>query len=1188
MSSPIRLTGPLSVRCLWLVALASAILLSAWLDSADAADLSAVLLTAEGRVEVSRKGTAQWNRAQTNQALQLGDRLRTGMRSRATVRWSDLSVMRVNELTSIEVQPPEKAGQKPQMELKSGATYFFSRENPTEVQFRTPVASGAIRGTEFELRVAEDGRTTLSLIDGAVELTAAQQTETLHSGEQGIVEPGQAPRKTALLNASAVIQWVLYYPAVVDLDEIGLSASETEMLAESLKVYRSGDLLAALARYPEARQPASNSERVLRAALLLAAGQVELAEADLRSATAETAPARALREMVATVRGDSFEIQSAPETASEWMAHSYSLQARSQLAEALTAARSATAKSPKFGAAWIRVAELEFSFGRSTDALVALEKGLELSPRQAQGLTLKGFVLAARMRSYEAIDYFERAVSMDGALGNAWLGRGLMKIRRGEGREGRADLQVAAALEPQRSILRSYLGKAFSHTHDAARAEKDLALARKLDPNDPTGWLYSALLNEQQNRINEAVGALEKSKALNDNRSLFRSRLLLDQDQAVRSANLAAIYRDVGMTEISVQEAARAVNLDYGNHSAHLFLANSYDAMRDPKLINLRYETPAFSELLVAQLLAPPGGGTLSQNVSQQEYSQFFDRDRFGLFSSTEYFSSGDWVQRGSHFGVFGASSFAFDAYYRTENGQRPNNDLEQLDLSVRFKHQLTAQDGLFFQVSRFESESGDVAQYYNHDRRLSGVPTPSLALRVTEKQEPNLLVGYHREWSPGSHTLFLGGRFDDTFTLQDSTVDDSSPAVLYYRTFVVPFTTTTNRVLRTVPNLTAVDYRSEIEAYSAELQHIWQTPRQTLVVGARYQAGWTDASNELEHQPLLAPTPTELFSRDVETRLDRVSAYGYETWQIVDSLQLTAGVSYDRLSYPRNVDTSPIEGRETSEDQFSPKAGLIWSPTKNTHLRSYYAQSLGGVFFDSSVRLEPTQIAGFSQSFRSLIPESVIGLVPGTSFETYGLGVDHAISASGTYFLVEGQSLNSDATRTVGVFTNSDVNTPAADSPSSTRQSLDYTENSLLVSVNQLLGREWALGARYKLTHSELDGRFPNLPPDTAGTTGFEDLSSYLHQVNLYAIYHHRCGFFVQFNTVWSQQSNQGYTPDIPGDDFWQYNVHVGYRFYQRRAEARIGVLNLSDQNYRLNPLTLYNELLRERTLVASLKWYF
>src|SRR5436305_2077126 len=67
-----------------------------------------VLLTKEGKVEVARKGLAQWSPGETNQVLAVGDRLRTGIRSRATLRWSELSVVRVDELTSMEIQPPEK------------------------------------------------------------------------------------------------------------------------------------------------------------------------------------------------------------------------------------------------------------------------------------------------------------------------------------------------------------------------------------------------------------------------------------------------------------------------------------------------------------------------------------------------------------------------------------------------------------------------------------------------------------------------------------------------------------------------------------------------------------------------------------------------------------------------------------------------------------------------------------------------------------------------------------------------------------------------------------------------------------------------------------------------------------------------------------------------------------------------
>src|SRR5258708_5397580 len=64
-----------------------------------------VLLEKEGKVELARKGTATWTGAQVNDVLQPGDRLRTGARSRAALRWAELSVVRVNELTSMEIRP---------------------------------------------------------------------------------------------------------------------------------------------------------------------------------------------------------------------------------------------------------------------------------------------------------------------------------------------------------------------------------------------------------------------------------------------------------------------------------------------------------------------------------------------------------------------------------------------------------------------------------------------------------------------------------------------------------------------------------------------------------------------------------------------------------------------------------------------------------------------------------------------------------------------------------------------------------------------------------------------------------------------------------------------------------------------------------------------------------------------------
>src|SRR6267142_3619754 len=287
----------------------------------DAAPTGCVIIDRQGKVEFARKGSAQWSLAQSNEVLQAGDRLRTGFRSRATLRWSELAVIRVDELTSMEIQPPAKPGVKPELDLKSGAAYFFSREKPEDIQFHTPVASGAIRGTEFNLKVADDGRTELALLHGEVALANPQGSTTLKSGEQSVIEPGRAPTKAPLLDAVNVIQWVLYYPIVVDADEIKFAQSENRAFVESLQAYRLGDLRAALDKYP-ANHVNTDAEKLFYAALQLAAGKPDQTEAELQKVNTTSPIANALREIIATVKHQQLASTPMPTTASEWMARS--------------------------------------------------------------------------------------------------------------------------------------------------------------------------------------------------------------------------------------------------------------------------------------------------------------------------------------------------------------------------------------------------------------------------------------------------------------------------------------------------------------------------------------------------------------------------------------------------------------------------------------------------------------------------------------------------------------------------------------------------------------------------------------------------------------------------------------------------------------------------------------------------
>jgi hypothetical protein len=98
----------------------------------------------------------------------------------------------------------------------------------------------------------------------------------------------------------------------------------------------------------------------------------------------------------------------------------------------------------------------------------------------------------------------------------------------------------------------------------------------------------------------------------------------------------------------------------------------------------------------------------------------------------------------------------------------------------------------------------------------------------------------------------------------------------------------------------------------------------------------------------------------------------------------------------------------------------------------------------------------------------------------------------------------------------------------------------------------------------------------------------STLQQAEGYVQFNHPSGFFTRAEAHWYGQSNSGWTPAEPGDHFFQYNLFAGYYFAHRRAELQIGILNLTGENYNLNPLTPYQGLPTSRVFEAKLNFMF
>lgn len=1154
----------------------------------------------QGSLQIFRSGASVGVTTQsTNQDVFVFDRLITGDNSRVGLSFSDQSVLTFGALTEIEILPPHESNANCGLNLVRGILSFFHRAQPGRLRVLTRGTVAGIEGTEFVMEVDQTNelaRSRLSVVDGKVNFSNEFGGLVLTNNQQAIAQPGKVPLLTSGFIANNILQWCFYYPAILDLDELELANAEQTALAQSLIAYRAGDILAALAQYPAGRQARSAAEKIYYAALLLSVGQVEKTEAILAAMPAiePSTPvdriANSLRRLIAAVKHNYNSVpafglsgyQSAP-LSTELLAGSYFEQSMSvrnvSLRNALELARKATLTSPSFGFAWARLAELEFSFGNTSEAMDALNRSLALTPRNAQALTLQGFLLAARNRTKEAIEEFDRAISIDSALGNAWLGRGLCKIRQGDKRRGNADLLVAAALEPQRALLRSYLGKAYANVGDTDRALRELDLAKGLDPADPTPWLYSAFHNRENNRVNRGIADLERSLDLNDNRRVYRSGLLLDQDRAVRGSSLAGFYENADMGSVGVLEAARAVGYDYANFSSHQFLAESYNALRDPTRFNLRYETLWLNEWLLANLLAPVGGTPLGQNISQQEYGRFFEKERFGLVSQTEFRSDGQLREVTSQFGRYQDSAYAIDLDYQLNDGVRVNNQLDRLEVYSTFKQQLTQQDSVML-LAKFEQyDSGDNFQ----DLAPSSASTN---FYYREYQSPGaLLAGYHREWGPGLHTLALGGRLANDQRLGDL---DAKKSLL--------FRAPDHSVLSFQSDLFNVKYQNEFQTWIGELNQIFQNEAHTLLIGGRVQSGDFDTYQDLRLSTNAVTAggafPNLPSSQAVRTTMERISGYAYWMWEIVPRLRMTPGIAYDYLKYPVNFRNLPVSSNEESMRQISPKAGLVWNPRPFINFRGAYLRSVGGVSYDESYRLEPGQINGFNQAFRTLMPETLVGSVSAPRFETTGFGVDFHLPTR-TYFNLELQQLESKLTDLIGIF-ESDFHPVPIYEASSLRRNLAFRERSATFGIHQLAGEEWSFGLQYQLANTRLEQETPQVPSAFQGSRALD--TGTLHRMRLSALFNHPSGWFAGTDLNWYlQQSDLDPYVAVSSrvnphfeETFPQLNCLAGYRWHRQRAELAVGLLNVTGENYRLNPVNLYTELPRERVAYLRLRVRF
>jgi hypothetical protein len=121
--------------------------------------------------DVSHKqGEKDWQKAQKGETLTSGDRVKTGERSIAIIKFMDNSLVRVRELSELSVSGTVKSGSfLKSVDLQNGVVGFsIQKQRPQEeFRFSSPTSVASIRGTGG-MFATSDSTDTLIVVDGTV------------------------------------------------------------------------------------------------------------------------------------------------------------------------------------------------------------------------------------------------------------------------------------------------------------------------------------------------------------------------------------------------------------------------------------------------------------------------------------------------------------------------------------------------------------------------------------------------------------------------------------------------------------------------------------------------------------------------------------------------------------------------------------------------------------------------------------------------------------------------------------------------------------------------------------------------------------------------------------------------------------------------------------------------------------
>jgi len=637
----------------------------------------------------------------------------------------------------------------------------------------------------------------------------------------------------------------------------------------------------------------------------------------------------------------------------------------------------ATAEQPQDALAWARLSELWQMLGQRKRAREAADRAIAMAPDLERAHVVRGFANLAEFRTAEAKQAFTRAIALDSADPMPRLGRGLALIHEGALQRGRRELEVAAGFDSGNALLRAYLGKAyFEEKRDPLDADQ-FKMAKELDPLDPTAYLYDAIRKQSENMPVAALRDLQASIERNDNRAVYRSRQLLDQDQAARGTSLARIYDDLGFQQLGVNEATKSLSLDPGSAAAHRFLSDNLQSVR-------RREISRVSEQLQAQMLQDVNINPVQPSISEtnlnlftrggptdagfNEFTPLFERNDIQFNASGVGGTDDTFGGEGVVSAIYDGLSLSAGAFHYESDGWRTNNDINHGIYELYAQYAVTPELNLQLEYRHRDTEFGDLEFDFDPDDFLPNVEN--------EFNQDIARVGVR--YSPAPHSDFL---LSYIYTDREGSSHDVTPdPILGDIVLDNPLDQTTNQI---------------------EAQYIFRSNQFNLLVGGGY------SNVDIDEGVSLTFGGIPIIDDQLPATIDDYRGYIYANINIPEPVTWTVGLNY----------TDYNEDRDPSNEvsRVNPKVGVQWDITDDVQVRAAYIETVKPALAANRT-LEPTQVAGFNQFFDE---------ANATKSRRYGFGMDWqvtpdlAIGGEMTWRDIEEPFIDGDQNRIVDVDTN-------------------------------------------------------------------------------------------------------------------------------------------------------------------------